>query len=536
MSDVYDAVVVGGGPAGLTAAIYLARARFRTLVLEKEEFGGQILITSEVVNYPGIPRTSGRELSKAMRDQAAAFGAEFMVADAKELRTDGDIKEVVTDRGTVRCFGVVVATGAAPRPAGFEGEDEFRGHGVAYCATCDGEFFTGKPVFVIGSGNSAAEESIFLTNYASHVTMLVRGIGLKAEASIIEKVGANPKIDVVTDTVVDSVAGDSALRSMRCTNRKTGQTSEYRAPEGDTFGIFVFTGRIPQSDILKGIAEIDSKGYVVTGPDLRTNVEGVYAAGDLRAKELRQVVTATADGAIAATELERHLSAMRTKTGIVPKMPKGSVRAEVPPKEEKPSSDSLFTDDMRAQLDAVFSRMQAPLVLELSLDGSDLSRELEAYMDELASLTDKLSVSRDGRVEEHLPCVRVMKDGEWTGLAFHGVPGGHEFTSFVLGLYNASGPGQPIDPAVASEAGSLAPADIRILVSLSCTMCPDTVLAAQRIASLNPGVTAQAYDVAHYPDLKERYNVMSVPCIVVGDRVDFGKKSIQQMIALVKGE
>ncbi len=530
MNGIYDAVVIGGGPAGLTAAIYLARARFRTLVIERGEFGGQILTTSEVVNYPGITRIDGRGLSAAMREQAVSFGAEFMVAEATGIRCDGDMREVVTDRGTIGCFGVIVATGASPRPAGFEGEDRFRGRGVAFCATCDGEFFTGKRVFVIGSGHAAAEEAVFLTTYVSHVTVLIRGAGFKCARSSIDAVAANPKIDVLTDTVVESVSGDTALRSMRYRNRRTGEVSEYVAPEGDTFGVFVFAGRVPMSGILEGMADIDDAGYVVTGPDLMTRVEGVYAAGDLRAKDLRQVVTATADGAVAATGLEKRLADMRARTGIVPSMPEKAAEA---PREE-PAGGELFPPEMRAQLDAVFSRMSDPLVLELTLDGSGASRELEAYMDGLASMTGMLSVSRDGAVPEHAPCVRVMKGGEWTGLAFHGVPGGHEFTSFVLGLYNASGPGQPIDPGTADAARALEPVDVKVLVSLSCTMCPDTVVAAQRIASLNLGVTAQVYDVARFPDLKDRYGAMSVPCIVAGDRIEFGRKTVQQMIGILR--
>ena len=172
--NFYDVVVVGGGPAGLTAGLYLARACYRVLVVEKETFGGQITITSEVVNYPGAGRTDGRALTETMRAQAESFGAEFLMADVTNLELDGDVKKVHTDRGVFSCFGVLIATGAHPRVLGFPGETEFRGRGVAYCATCDGEFFTGKEVFVVGGGFAAAEESVFLTRYARHVTVLVR--------------------------------------------------------------------------------------------------------------------------------------------------------------------------------------------------------------------------------------------------------------------------------------------------------------------------------------------------------------------------
>ncbi|MBO7170075.1 MAG: FAD-dependent oxidoreductase, partial [Clostridia bacterium] len=174
MQNFYDVVVVGGGPAGLTAALYLARARYRVVVLEKEKFGGQITITHEVVNYPGVARTSGAELTETMRAQAESFGAEFMLAEVESLDMSGDVKVVRTSRGELKCFGVLLATGAHPRMVGFTGEEEFRGRGVAYCATCDGEFFTGKEVFVVGGGFSASEEAVFLTKYACHVTILIR--------------------------------------------------------------------------------------------------------------------------------------------------------------------------------------------------------------------------------------------------------------------------------------------------------------------------------------------------------------------------
>ena len=178
MENLYDVVVIGGGPAGLTAALYLARARYRVVVVEKNHFGGQITITAEVVNFPGVERTSGAALTETMRKQAESFGAEFLLAEVTELDLSGDVKTVRTGRGDLKCFGVLLATGAHPRMVGFQGEAQFRGRGVAYCATCDGEFFTGKDVFVVGGGFAAAEESVFLTKYARHVTILIPGRGL----------------------------------------------------------------------------------------------------------------------------------------------------------------------------------------------------------------------------------------------------------------------------------------------------------------------------------------------------------------------
>lgn len=223
MENLYDVVIIGGGPAGLTAALYLARARYRVIVVEKEQFGGQITITHEVVNYPGVARTSGETLTETMRKQAESFGAEFLLAEVENLQMDQDVKIVRTSRGELNCFGVLLATGAHPRQVGFEGEDTFRGRGVAYCATCDGEFFTGKEVFVIGGGFAAAEESVFLTKYAHHVTILVQGNDFTCAKSAAEKAKNHSKITVLTNTEMECVSGGHLLQSVRYRNNVTGE-------------------------------------------------------------------------------------------------------------------------------------------------------------------------------------------------------------------------------------------------------------------------------------------------------------------------
>lgn len=533
--NFYDVVVVGGGPAGLTAGLYLARACYRVLVVEKETFGGQITITSEVVNYPGAGRTDGRALTETMRAQAESFGAEFLMADVTNLELDGDVKKVHTDRGVFSCFGVLIATGAHPRVLGFPGETEFRGRGVAYCATCDGEFFTGKEVFVVGGGFAAAEESVFLTRYARHVTVLVREDAFTCAEATAREALEHPKVTVLTNTQVSEVSGDSALRRIRYKNSKTGEETVFSAEDGDTFGVFVFAGYVPATDLVKDKVELNPQGYVVTDRSQKTSLDGVYAAGDVCVKNLRQVVTAVGDGATAATELERYAATMQAKTGIHPKKP---VRTAAAPtreaKREAPAEGGLFSEDMRQQMEAVFARMEQDLILELFLDDRPVSRELQGYMTELAGVTDKLTVrTGTGLPEAELPCVRVLKaDGTDTGLAFHGVPGGHEFTSFMLGLYNAAGPGQSLDDATRARIRAIdRKVGMKVLVSLSCTMCPELVAAAQQIAALNPSVTADVYDINHFGALKERYNVMSVPCLVIDDdRVTFGKKGVQQLL------
>lgn len=538
LDTLYDVIVIGGGPAGLTAALYLSRARYRVLVVEKERFGGQITITADVVNYPGVERIDGAALTETMRRQAQNFGAEFLLAEVEGISLASEIKTVRTSRGEKRCFGVLLATGARPRMVGFAGEEAFRGHGVAYCATCDGEFFTGKDVFVVGGGFAAAEESVFLTKYARHVTVLIRSADFKCAPSAAEAARSHPKITVLTHTQVDEVAGDDALRYLRYHNTETGETTEYRTPDGETFGVFVFAGYQPATELARGLADMDEQGYVLTDRSQRTSAEGLYAAGDVCVKPLRQVVTAVGDGALAATELERYAAEMQRKTGLRP-APLAAVSAAPQPSDTN-THDELFTSEMLAQLHAVFDKMETPLVLRLYLDKTAVSEELRQYIDSLCSLTDRLSAkiaADDDGDEDSRPCVRVCRaDGTETGLAFHGVPGGHEFTSFVLGLYNVAGPGQALEPEVQDQIRAIdRPIRLQVLVSLSCTMCPELVIAAQRIAAENEKVTAEVYDLNHFPVLRERYKVMSVPCLVInGTHVSFGKKTLHQLLDWIK--
>ena len=540
MENLYDVVIVGGGPAGLTAALYLARAKYRVIVIEKEHFGGQITITEEVVNYPGVERTSGKELTEHMRRQGEHFGAEFILAQVEKLSLEGDVKTVHTDRGEFKCFGILLATGAHPRTIGFTGEEEFKGRGVAYCATCDGEFFTDKEVFVVGGGFAAAEEAVFLTKYARHVTILVREPDFTCAAATAEPAKNHEKITVLTNTEVEEVSGDSSLRAIRYRNNVTEKATEYKAENNDNIGVFVFAGYAPATALIRDLAELNEQGYVITDRTMKTSIDGLYAAGDVCVKPLRQVVTAVGDGALAATELEKYAATMQQKTGLQPKKPVSAPKeSETVTSQNTTSENSLFTPDMLAQLDTVFSRMTSPLLLKLQLDDRPVSLELRSYMEELVKLTDKLTlVVEDGG--EETPCVQICSaDGNFTGLAFHGVPGGHEFTSFVLGLYNAAGPGQQIDADVKSDITRITEKhDLKVLVSLSCTMCPELVTAAQKLAAENANITAQVYDLNHFPEMKEQYNVMSVPCLVVGDGeiVSFGKKNIRQLVDLLKNK
>lgn len=537
MDTVYDAIIVGGGPAGLSAAIYMARARFHVLVIEKEKMGGQITITSEVVNYPGIFHTSGEKLTSEMIRQAKAFGAEFLSADVTGLALEGDYKTVHTSRGDFKALGIIYAGGAHPRLAGFTGETEFRGHGVAYCATCDGEFFTGRTIFVIGGGYAAVEEGLFLTKYGKKIIMVIRGDDFSIDSAAVEELKENPQVTILYHTQVEKVEGDSAVRRVVLKDRKTGEETVYTADDGDFYGVFVFVGYAPENGLLQGKVDLNPQGYVITDRDQKTNIDGVYAAGDICVKNLRQVVTAVSDGAVAATSLEKYLGSQYRKLHM-----KRTYVKKVEPKEEpkaeaaKAEEGAFLDDDTRGALKPVLDRFEKPITLRLYKDDSELSYENEKLLKELASLSDKVSYEMKNAEPglEHTISI-VRNDGTEAGLYFHGVPGGHEFNSFILAMYNTAGPGQDIGEDNEKRIAAIQDKkDVTIAVSLSCTMCPDLVAAAERIAAASDKVTVHVYDLAHYPDLQNKYNIMSVPCLIVNDKdIHFGKKGVAELLDIL---
>lgn len=308
MSKVYDVIIVGSGPAGLAAALYAGRSRLSTLVIEKIKDGGQIVITDEIENYPGSPEgESGPSLIAKMVAQANHFGAEKVFDTIVDVKLEGDVKVLTGNKGTYESKTVIIATGASPKPIGCPGEKELTGKGVSYCATCDGNFFEDFEIFVVGGGDSAVEEALYLTRFGRKVTMIHRRDALRAAKSIQEKAFANPKMNFMWDSVITELRGEDILTSMVVKNVKTGVETVVEAdPEDGTFGVFVFVGYDPQSAVFEGKVEMD-RGYIVTDEDCKTNIPGVYAAGDIRVKSLRQVVTAAADGAIAAVQCEKYI-------------------------------------------------------------------------------------------------------------------------------------------------------------------------------------------------------------------------------------
>lgn len=305
---MYDIVIVGGGPAGLAAGLYASRARLNAVIIEKEKAGGQIAITDEVANYPGsIEHATGPSLVQRMKEQAEGFGAKFVIDTVTEIKTEGKTKVVVGRNETYETKTVIFATGATPKYIGCPGEKEFTGRGVSYCATCDGAFFEDFEVYVVGGGDSAIEEAMFLTKFARKVTVIHRREELRAAKSIQEKAFKNEKIDFMWNSQIVELKGDGLLNAMVVEDTKTGERRTISADENDgTFGVFVFIGFAPQNSLLEGKVEMVD-GYIKTDDTMRTNIEGIFAAGDNRVKSLRQVVTATADGAIAATQAEKYI-------------------------------------------------------------------------------------------------------------------------------------------------------------------------------------------------------------------------------------
>ena len=533
MDNLYDLIIVGAGPAGLSAAIYAGRAKLKTLLIERSDIGGQIKITSDVVNYPGIPFTSGKDLTEKMRQQAESFGVEFITDEVVEVDFSKDVKEIKTKFSeTCRAVGVIIATGARPRKLGFEGEAEFSGRGIAYCATCDGELFAGKDVFVIGAGFAAAEESIFLTRFARKVTVIAREPEFTCAKTIADKVLAHEKIDVKFNSEIVCVRGNRIVKEAKFVNNVTKETWEYHVNEDDnTFGVFVFVGYEPISDVFKGHVEMDAYGYILANADMQTDVPGVYAAGDIRPKRLRQLVTATSDGAIASTSIGAYIEHKKEELGI---------RIE---KDEQKGGGEFFTEQSITQIRYVMERCESkPQLKAVLLGDCELSGNIKQFLDEFAKITDRVSVEIFTKGDnpglesaigtELYPVIALMNErGEYSGVNFHAVPGGHELESFILAIYNVAGPGQSITDELREKAKGLKPMNLKIGVSLSCTMCPDVVQACQRIGVLNDDITAEMVDLQYYPKLRDKFGILSIPALIIDDTdVLFGRRGFEELV------
>lgn len=307
MAHVFDTIIIGGGPAGLSAGLYAARSRMDTLLIERAKYGGQAVTTDELENYPGsMDECTGGKLVDRMRKQAEGFGVKFEKDEVVEVELQGDVKVVKCRKATYEAKTIIIATGAYPRLSGFKNENELRGKGVSYCATCDADFFTDLDVAVIGGGDSAITEAIYLTKFAETVTVIHRRDSLRAAKSLQEKAFSNPKIKFIWNSTPEEAIGDEILEGLIVKNKITGETTTVKVD-----GCFVFVGYNPISELFDGKVKMNDKGYIITDDDMRCDVPGVFAAGDIRQKSLRQVITAAADGAIAATTAEAYIENLK---------------------------------------------------------------------------------------------------------------------------------------------------------------------------------------------------------------------------------
>lgn len=302
-TKLYDVIIVGGGPAGLTAGLYTSRARLKTLLIESGVFGGQMATTDLVENYPGFPDgISGSELGRLMEEQAKRFGLETVQDEVIEIGLEGNTKKVSTHEGFFSARALILCTGTEYKKLGVPGEEEFRGRGVSYCATCDGAFFQDSRVIVVGGGDSALTEAIFLTKFVKELYIVHRRDALRATKIYQERAEANPKIKFIWNSVVQSINGDSIVRSVTIKNVKTGESREVEAD-----GVFLFIGLAPRTQFLKGLVSLDENGYILTNENCETSMRGIFAAGDCRKKLLRQISTSVGDGATAAFAAEKYL-------------------------------------------------------------------------------------------------------------------------------------------------------------------------------------------------------------------------------------
>ncbi|HBK86554.1 MAG TPA: thioredoxin-disulfide reductase [Firmicutes bacterium] len=305
--STYDVAIIGAGPAGMTAALYAARADLKTVLLERLSAGGQLATTDVIENYPGFPEgIGGLDVSFAMLEQAQRFGAEYRMAEVSGLRLAEDVKRIETAEGTIMAPCVILATGTRPKLLGVPGEKSLRGRGVSYCAVCDGAFYRGKEVAVVGGGDSAVEEAAYLTRFVEKVYLLVRRDQLRATPVVQAKILNHPQVEIRWNTVVEEILGETKVAGLRLLNRATGEKSELAVG-----GIFIYVGLLPNNESFLGQVELDQYGYVLADGDMRTNVPGVLVAGDLRAKNLRQVATAVGDGAIAGVTAQHYLDRLK---------------------------------------------------------------------------------------------------------------------------------------------------------------------------------------------------------------------------------
>lgn len=534
----------------------MARAKYKTLILEKEKIGGQITLTNEVVNYPGVFKATGEELTKEMAKQAVDFGAEIKMENVISLDLEGDIKKVKTTSAEYQALSVFIATGAQPRKLNFKGETEYIGKGIAYCATCDGEFFTGKDIFVIGGGFAAAEEAMFLTRFSENVTMIVREEEMTCAETIIDKVkNHTPKIKIHYNTEVKELTGDNFPKRIEFVNNVTNETWEYKNDK-DIFGVFIFAGYIPNTELLKQ-SNIDitmnNQGYIVVDNNKKTNIPGVYAIGDICEKELRQVVTAVSDGATAATNAEHYVNGLHKKyeiPSLFKEKENNNKKEETPKQTNTNVNDGKYiTEDMKGQLKNLFDSLTKKIVITGNIYDDNTSKELKTMLLEMENISKNIEIIIEEKQKQenanntcYITLGERLQDGtiKSVGYKFYGIPGGHEFTAFVVTMYKVFGEKVELNDELITRIKSLkGKITADIVISLTCTKCPDLIMEFAKVlkeaTNNNIDISLNIYDIAFAEEKREKYSILSVPCIIINDDiVDFGKKDASEIVTLLE--
>lgn len=542
MNIIYDLIIIGSGPAGLSAGIYAGRAKIKTLIINEESDNEIYRSASIIEDYPGVGKISAKALKDEMRTQCSEFGVELKDELVNKVELVSNLKKVYTMDNEYVCRSIIISTGAPPARLGIPGEMEFLGKGISYSSICDGEFYTNLELFVVGSSPEAIQEALYLTRFGKSVTLIVKDSDFKKEKNIAESVLSHPKVEVRFDTELIEVRGDSVIKSAVFKNIKTGKTDEYKPADADgTFGIFILLGNKPASQVFAGKIDMDENGFIITDEALRTNKKGVYAAGDIRLKSLRQFVTAASDGAIAATAAEKYITEEKEKLGI-------SDTSEIEEVSLTEPAVNYLDESTKSQLSYMFQKLEKDMTFVVIKDPLDeKSSDLEAFLKEISRYSDhiRIVVKEKGsnlNLEHQInadkfPVVAFLdSNSNYVGVKFHGIPVGQELNSFMLSVYNLAGPGQAISDNLIKRAQNIyKDFNIKVCVSLNCHFCPEVVVASQHLAMLNEKIEAEMIDLALFPAVKNKYQITNVPAIIINDRiVHFGAKKIDEILEILE--
>ena len=536
MFKIYDAIIIGGGPAGLTSGIYGGRAKLNILIIEKDNLGGQISLTEEVINYPGILKITGNKLMENMREQAKNFGVNFIKDKVVKIDFANKIKKVITEQGEYEGYNIIIASGLIHKELNFRGEKEYRGKGISYCSICDGEFFIDKDIFVVGAGFAACEEALYLTRYGKKVYIIAREPEFTCSKTIGDKVFANNKIEVMFNSEILEVSGDNLVRKVKIKNNVNNEIKEYSSIDNENIGVFIFVGQKPETEIYKNQIKLNEDGYIVTDELMRTNIDKVFAVGDIRQKSLRQVVTAVADGAIAINQVEEK---NQDSEELVEKFEDKKIETI-----EETKKLNLFSDEMIKTLKENLKNISNKVELILVKSGKEEeNRNTLEFINEFQQITDKVQFNIleadneviDKKLLERLPAFFFKKSND-IKIKYSTVPLGQELESFIGAINEIYGGKIEIRENLLNRIKKIdKKINVKIGVSLKCTRCPQTVKVNQIIANNNENISLEIIDVVTHKNFKTKYDIVGVPAMVINDNnLYFGQMSLEEMIEIIE--